>query len=139
MSVWGASAPSEVDLAPPGASILMSLLIGVLFTAGVYMLLQRSLTRVLIGLTILTHAANLLLLMAGGRPGAAPFVGDDGSLPTGVADPLPQAMALTAIVISFAVTALLLGLAYRSYVHDRDDRVQDDVEDRRIAELGERS
>ena len=129
--------PPDVSLAPPGASIVMSVLIGVLFTAGVYMLLQRSLTRVLIGLTILTHAANLLLLVAGGRAGAPPFVAADGSLPEGVADPLPQAMALTAIVISFAVTALLLGLAYRSYVHDRDDRVQDDVEDRRIRELAE--
>ena len=53
--------PPDVSLAPAGASIVMSVLIGVLFTAGVYMLLQRSLTRVLVGLTILTHAANLLL------------------------------------------------------------------------------
>jgi multicomponent Na+:H+ antiporter subunit C len=139
MTALAADAPAEVVMAPPGASVLMSVLIGVLFTAGVYMLLQRSLTRVLIGLTILTHAANLLLLVAGGRPGTPPFVADDGSLPADVADPLPQAMALTAIVISFAVSALLLGLAYRSYVHERDDRVQDDVEDRRIAELVEHS
>lgn len=131
-------AAPQVDLAPTGASVVMAVLIGILFTAGVYLLLQRSLTRVLIGLTILTHGANLLLLVAGGRSGNPAFVAADGSLPERVADPLPQAMVLTAIVISFAVSALLLGLAYRSYVLVRDDLVQDDPEDRRIAELSER-
>ena len=133
-----AVATAQVDLAPTGASMVIAVLIGVLFTAGVYLLLQRSLTRVLIGLTILTHAANLLLLVAGGRAGNPAFVAADGSLPGGVADPLPQAMVLTAIVISFSVSALLLALAYRSYILVRDDLVQDDPEDRRIAELGER-
>lgn len=125
-------------MAPGGASVVMAVVIGVLFATGVYLLLQRSLTRVLIGLTLITHGANLLLLVAGGRSGAPAFVEKDGSLPEGVVDPLPQAFALTAIVISFAVSALLLALAYRSYVLTRDDAVQDDVEDRRIARLGER-
>lgn len=128
---------AEVSLAPARASVAMAVVIGVLFATGVYLLMQRALTRILIGLTVLTHAANLLLLVAGGLAGPPPFVGADGSTPDGVADPLPQAMALTAIVISFAVSALLLALAYRSYVLTRDDAVQDDVEDRRIARLGE--
>ena len=55
-----------------------------------------------------------------------------------VTDPLPQALALTAIVISFGITAFLLALAYRSWVLHRDDEVEDDLEDRRIARLGER-
>ena len=132
-----AAGGTDVVLAPVGASVVMAVLVGVLFAAGVYLLLQRALTRVLIGLTLITHAANLLLLVAGGRAGAPAFVADDGSLPRGVVDPLPQAMALTAIVISFAVSALLLALAYRSYVMTHDDAVQDDVEDARIARLGE--
>lgn len=131
------TAASEVVLAPTGGSVVMALVIGVLFASGTFLLLQRSLTRVLIGLTLLTHGANLLLLVAGGRAGQAPFVGADGEVPEGVVDPLPQAFALTAIVISFAVSALLLALAYRSYVLTRDDAVQDDVEDRRIASLEE--
>ena len=124
---------TEVVLAPTGASLVMALVIGALFTAGVYLVLQRALTRVLIGLTLITHGANLSLLVAGGRAGPPAFIEADGTVPTGVADPLPQAFALTAIVISFSVSALLLALAYRSYVLNRDDAVQDDVEDRRIA------
>lgn len=130
-------APPQVDLAPTGASVVMAFVIGVLFAAGTYLLLQRALTRVLIGLGLITHGANLLLLVAGGRSGEPAFVAEDGSLPARVADPLPQAMALTAIVIAFAVSALLLALAYRSYVLNRDDAVQDDVEDARIAHAGE--
>lgn len=128
-------APAEVVLAPTGASVVMALIIGILFATGVYLLLQRALTRVLIGLTLITHGANVLLLVAGGRAGPPAFVSSDGSLPVAVVDPLPQAMALTAIVISFAVSALLLALAYRSFLLTRDDAVQDDPEDRRIAAL----
>ena len=119
------------------ASVLLAVLVGVLVAAGVFLLLQRALTRVIIGLALLTHAGNLLLLVAGGRAGAPPFVGSDGVDPGRTVDPLPQAMALTAVVISFGVTALLLALAYRSYVLRRDDVVQDDIEDRRIARTGE--
>lgn len=122
-------------MAPPVTTVLFAVLIGVLFTTGTYLLLQRALTRVIIGLGLLTHGANILLLGAGGLAGPAPFVtpsGDSSIVPDGVADPLPQAMALTAIVISFAVTALLLALTYRSVLMVRDDAVPDDPEDRRI-------
>ncbi len=130
----------EVTLAPTGSSVLIAVLIGVLFATGTYLILQRALTRIIVGLGLVTHAANLLLLTAGGHPGAAPFVQVDGQgvrVPAGVADPLPQAMALTAIVISFAVTALLLALTYRSMVLVHDDAVQDDPEDRRILQRTE--
>lgn len=118
------------------ANLTLALLIGVLYTAGTYLLLQRTLTRIVIGLAMLGHGANLLLLQAGGPGGAVPFVGQtEGGPGTGTADPLPQAMVLTAIVITFGVSAFLLALAYRSWVLNREDDVQDDVEDRRVARL----
>jgi multicomponent Na+:H+ antiporter subunit C len=111
--------------------VAMAVTVAVLYGAGTYLLLQRNLSRIVIGLAVLGHGANLLLLLAGGRAGKAPLVG----VGTGPAsDPLPQALALTAIVITFGVSAFLLALAYRSWMINRSDEVEDDVEDRRIAE-----
>ena len=122
-------------------NLTLALTIGVLYTVGTYLLLQRTLTRIVIGLGLLAHGANLLLLQAGGPAGSVPFVGKDGGGTAGVAggtaDPLPQAMVLTAIVIAFGVTAFLLALAYRSWVLTGEDEVQDDVEDRRVARLAD--
>lgn len=112
--------------------IVMVLVVAVLYGTGVYLLLQRNLSRIVIGLGLLAHGANLLLLMAGGRAGDAPLVDEVGGP---YADPLPQALALTAIVITFGVSAFLLALAYRSWVINRSDEVEDDVEDRRIAAM----
>jgi multicomponent Na+:H+ antiporter subunit C len=112
-------------------SLTLALLIAVLFATGTYLLLQRTLTRIVIGLALLSHGVNVLLLLAGGRSGSPPLLGD-GDVGD-YADPLPQAMALTAIVISFAILAFLLALAYRSWTLTQDDEVEDDVEDRRIA------
>lgn len=112
--------------------IVMVLVVAVLYGTGVYLLLQRNLSRIVIGLGLLAHGANLLLLMAGGRAGEAPLVDETGGP---YADPLPQALALTAIVITFGVSAFLLALAYRSWVLKRSDEVEDDVEDRRIAAM----
>ena len=104
-----------------------------LFAAGVYLLLERSLSRVLIGVILIGNGANLLFLVAGGAAGRPPIVGAE---PEGqMSDPLPQAMVLTAIVITLGMTAFLLALAYRSWQLHRHDEVQDDVEDRRIARL----
>jgi multicomponent Na+:H+ antiporter subunit C len=115
-------------------SVVLAVLVGGLFAVGVYLLLQRTLTRIIIGLGLLGHGANLLLLLSGGRAGRAPLVGESG--PVGdEADPLPQALALTAIVITFGITVFLLALAYRSWQLTRADEVEDDVEDRRIARL----
>ena len=103
-----------------------ALLVGI----GTYLVLQRELSRIVIGLGILAHAGNVLFLSSG-SPGLPPFVGS-GS-PRGFADPLPEALILTAIVISFAVTIFLLALAYRSWVLTGHDEVEDDLEDRRVA------
>jgi multicomponent Na+:H+ antiporter subunit C len=101
-----------------------------LFTLGTYLVLQRKLSRIIIGLGLLTHGANILLITSG-RRGTPPIIGEGN--PADFSDPLPQAFALTAIVITFAVTMFLLGLAYRSYQLTRDDEVEDDVGDRAVA------
>lgn len=112
-------------------NLAMAVLVAVLYAAGFYLLLQRSLMRVLIGVVVLGHGTNLLLQLVGGPPGRAPIVG---LAPAGTfADPLPQALALTAVVITFALTTFLLALGYRSFVLVGHDEVQDDVEDARIA------
>lgn len=112
-------------------SLALALTAAVLFCCGTYLLLQRTLTRVILGVVLLGHGTVLLLQVAGGRAGAPPIVGP-GTDGADVVDPLPEALALTAIVITFAITAFLLALAYRSWTLTHDDRVQDDLEDRLI-------
>ena len=114
-------------------TFVLALTVAVLYGTGAYLLMQRNLSRIVIGLGVLGHGANLLLLMAGGRAGRAPILG--GAAAGDFADPLPQALALTAIVITFGVSAYLLVLVYRSWLLNRSDEVEDDVEDRRIAEM----
>ena len=101
-----------------------------LFGIGTYLLLQRKLSRIIIGLGLMTHGANLLLITSG-RRGHPPLIGTGD--PSTFSDPLPEALVLTAIVITFGVTTLLLALAYRSWLLTEDDEVQDDVGDRAIA------
>ena len=113
-------------------NLTLAVVVGGLFAIGTSLVLQRSLTRVLIGFLMLGHGANLLVLTVAGRAGAAPFTSSTGA-PADAADPLPQAMALTGIVISMAVTCFLLTLAYRSWQLTGTDEVQDDVEDQRVA------
>jgi multicomponent Na+:H+ antiporter subunit C len=115
-------------------SLVLVLLIAWLFAIGTYLILQRALTRVVLGITLLGHGAVILLLTEGGRAGRPPLVGK-GDSAEAIAAPLPQALALTAIVIGFAMTGFLLALAYRSWLATRDDEVQDDLEDRRIARV----
>ena len=80
-----------------------------LTSVGMYLLLGRTLFRAVLGLGLLTHAANLLVMMTGGWQRVAPLV-QDGATLENVADPLPQALLLTAIVIAMAVTIYLLAL-----------------------------
>jgi multicomponent Na+:H+ antiporter subunit C len=129
--------------------LVLALCVGALYACGAYLMLQRTLTRIVMGLALTGHGANLLLLMAGGRAGEAPLIGGDhaGAAVEGgagtraaegattFADPLPQAMALTAIVITFGIMAFLLALAYRSWTLTHDDQTEDDLEDRRIAAM----
>jgi multicomponent Na+:H+ antiporter subunit C len=103
----------------------------VLFAVGTYLILQRMLSRVIIGLGLLSHGANLLIMLAGSGPASPPVLGV-GSSSGSIADPLPQAMVLTAIVITFGITAFLLALALRSYLLTGSDAVEDDIEDRRV-------
>lgn len=103
----------------------------VLFATGTYLVLQRELTRMLIGLSLLSHGANVVLLVATRDRGRPTFV-DGRDDPSTFLDPLPQAFALTAIVITFGITCFLLALAYRSWVLTHDDTVHDDPEDVRV-------
>ncbi len=102
-----------------------------LFGIGTWLLLQRRLTRIIIGLGLISHGTNILLLTSGGNGGLPPLIGRGDE--SDFSDPLPQALALTAIVITFGVTAFLLAMAYRSWQLTHDDLVSDDVEDRLIA------
>lgn len=107
-------------------NITLVILAGALVACGVTLVLERSLSRILIGFILLSNGVNVLFILAAGPAGQAPIVGaSDGSM----ADPLPQAMVLTAIVIALGTTAFGLALAYRTWQLDGDDDVQDDVED----------
>jgi multicomponent Na+:H+ antiporter subunit C len=92
----------------------LMLAIGVLFATGTYLVLRRSMLKVVIGFSLISHGTNLLLLTTGKlKRGAAPILAEGYAGP--YVDPLPQALILTAIVISFAVTAFMLALVYRTY------------------------
>jgi len=116
-------------------SLVMLTVAAILFSAGTYLILQRTLSRVIIGLGLISHGANLLIMLAGSGPANPPVIA--GAEVPPIADPLPQAMVLTAIVITFGVTAFLLALALRSYLLTGTDAVEDDIEDRRIGRLGQ--
>ena len=106
---------------------VLAFVIGGLYAAGIYLMLRRSLAQVIMGLTLLTNAANLLIFTVGGlTAGDPPLIPEGAEQPAGsYADPVPQALILTAIVIGFGVLAFLLVLAYRVYQtvgsDDRDD------------------
>ncbi|GAK02769.1 Na(+) H(+) antiporter subunit C [Geomicrobium sp. JCM 19037] len=93
--------------------ILVSILVGILFTAGLYLVMARSLLRIVLGTAIIGHGALLLMLTTPGlQQGEPPITGGDA---VSFSDPLPQALILTAIVINFATMGFFLVLAYRSY------------------------
>lgn len=97
--------------------LLLAIAIGTLFATGLYMMLRRSLIKIVLGLGLLGNGANLLIFtVAGLVRGAPPIIPSGGKeLPAGSADPLPQALILTAIVITFGVQAFALVLVYRAY------------------------
>ena len=116
----------EVDLT---LVALCSVLVG----TGIYLMLERSLTRVLVGLLLLSNGVNVALLVAGGPAGTSAFYGR--SDPAEMADPLPQALILTCIVITLGTVAFVLAMAHRSWQLSGNDDVQDDVEDAAIRRL----
>ena len=111
-----------------GSAALMAIVVGVLFTCGIFLMLRRSLLRVILGNCLLSHGVNMLIFIMGqlkhdGVP-VGTFTDDNGELTeaaTQTTDPLVQALILTAIVISFGVTALLLVVAYRSHQEHKTD------------------
>jgi multicomponent Na+:H+ antiporter subunit C len=112
-------------------SVLLAFLAAFLFGTGTYLLLQRRLSRVIVGLGLIGHGANVLLVTSGGLGGISPIIGKGD--PNDFSDPLPQALVLTSIVITFGVTAFLLALGFRSWRLTHDDVVEDDLEDRYVA------
>jgi multicomponent Na+:H+ antiporter subunit C len=97
--------------------VLLAILVGVLFTCGLYLMLRRSIVKLIIGLALISHAANLIIFASGGVVRAHPplVAAGDTALRTPHADPLPQALILTAIVISFGVIAFMMTLVSRAY------------------------
>ncbi|OPA76288.1 Na(+)/H(+) antiporter subunit C [Paenibacillus selenitireducens] len=92
---------------------LIVILVGILISIGTYLILSKQLLRIVLGASIVGHAVNLLLITSGGlKTGSAPLLGEKVA---GFTDSIPQALILTAIVINFAVTALVLVLCYRAY------------------------
>jgi multicomponent Na+:H+ antiporter subunit C len=110
----------------------MAILIGVLFAGGVFCLLRRSVVRVVIGVSLISTGANLLVFLSGGlTAGRPPMVAPGAKVPEApFADPLPQAMVLTAIVIGLGLTAFLLTLVFRAHeaVGSDDIRAFDNAE-----------
>jgi multicomponent Na+:H+ antiporter subunit C len=102
--------------------LLFALAASMLFGTGAYLLLNRDLVRVVLGVVIISQASTLTLIASGLARGAAPIL----PLPRGdVSDPLSQAMALTAIVIGLAVTALLLAIVLRVALEYRSQDLED--------------
>jgi multicomponent Na+:H+ antiporter subunit C len=96
--------------------LLLALTIGTLYGGALYLLVQREVVRVILGIALLSQAVNLLIFTAGGlREGAVPFIAERAKvLSTASTDPLPQALILTAIVISFGVLAFTLAMVRRT-------------------------
>ncbi|MCW8848712.1 MAG: Na+/H+ antiporter subunit C [Melioribacteraceae bacterium] len=96
--------------------LILVIIIGILYSTGLYMIMRRSFVKVIIGLIFLGHAANLLIFTVGRiTKGAPSFLKADGTIPNNFADPLPQALILTAIVIGFGVQAFAIVLFKRVY------------------------
>lgn len=96
--------------------IILSIVVGVLYTTGVYMLLRRSIVKLIIGIILLSNATNLLIFVSAGLTKGKPaFVEETTILTENFSDPLPQALILTAIVIGFGIVAYTLALKYKFF------------------------
>lgn len=104
-------------------AVVLAMVIGVLYGAALYLMLRRSLAKVILGLSMLTNATNLLIFTVTGIERARPpiIAPDAQQLTPPFADPVPQSFILTAIVIGFGVLAFALVLAYRAYQVVGDD------------------
>ncbi len=111
------------------------IIIGGLTTSGVYLLLERSLTRMLLGLLLISNAINLLILSVSGPRGNPPVRGRTSAGETTTTDPLAQGLILTAIVITMGIAAFVLAITYRSYRLNTIEEVDNDPEDTRVSQL----
>lgn len=115
------------------ANLGMLIVVGILVAGGVYLLLERSITKMLLGLLLFGNGVNILILTVGGPSGNPPIVGRTTSIHDAMADPLAQAMILTAIVITMGIAAFVLALAYRSFTLNTKDDVENDPEDTKVS------
>jgi multicomponent Na+:H+ antiporter subunit C len=115
---------------------VFAILVGLFFAAAIYLMLSKITIRIMLGIAILGNGVNLLLFTAGRVTREIPPIIPDGldTLPAGAANPLPQALILTAIVISFSFLTFLLVLTYRAY----QDLSTDNTDDMRFAEPKDR-
>lgn len=104
----------------------LAVVVGVLYGGAVYLMLHRSIVKLVIGIALLSHAANLLVFTAGGLGSGVPPIVPEGAVatPAQAADPLPQALVLTAIVISFGVLAFAVTLVHRLHQETGRDAVE---------------
>lgn len=105
--------------------IILAIMIGGLYAAAIYMILRRSLVKILIGIVLLSQATNMLIFTSSGLTrGNSPVIKTgETALNQPYSDPLPQALVLTAIVISFGLTAFALALSYRAYKSIKTDDI----------------
>ncbi len=117
--------------------LLLAFAVAIIFGSGAYLLLKHDLLRVVVGMVLISNAANLFIMAAGLSRGQEPIYPLDRN--ASVSDPLVQAMTLTAIVISFGVAALLLALVYRVYTShlslDIDELAEAEERDEAVREL----
>ncbi|MBF6329154.1 Na(+)/H(+) antiporter subunit C [Nocardia transvalensis] len=115
------------------ANITLLILIGVHVACGVYLVLERAVSKMLLGLILFGNAVNLLIITLGGPDGRPPILGETDRLHRDTADPLAQAMVLTSIVITMGLAAFILALAYRAYALTTTEQVENDPEDVKVA------
>ena len=108
--------------------ILVATLIGLMTACGIYLMLRQRTFPVIVGLSMLSYAVNVFIFASGRLVAGKPAIIDKAQ--AGYADPLPQALVLTAIVISFGMTAVIVMMALGAYLHGQDDRVDMDGEER---------
>ncbi len=109
-----------------GLELLVASAIGILTAAGMYLVLRLRTFPVIMGISLLTYAVNVFLFASGRLSVSAPPILTDATV---YADPLPQALVLTAIVISFGMTAVVVMIALGAYLGGDDDRVNDPIAD----------
>ena len=113
--------------------LVLAIVAGALYASGLYLMLRRRLAQVIIGLGLLANGSNVLIFTAAGLTrGAPPVLPADGVAPASVADPVPQSLILTAIVIGFGVLAFSLVLARRVHQSAWSDDIDTIGADRQV-------